>query len=248
MRLIALATAALAGCFAPSLPEGFSCAGDGLCPVGQFCDPVDDRCRFVALDDASSDTDGAGGPDAAADLCSPAGVALCLTMDGDTLDHSPQSVATSATGISFAPGQLGQAAVFAAGSEILATDYLATTPDETIELWLFPEADGRLLETPLLSADFETDAVTFTIDAGGMLSIGVPTNQWVHLAITLGDQTRLFVNGSSNVSIGFNHAPTANPDLSAGSQGGSFAGRIDNLRVWNRALGDAEIAAIAAAN
>lgn len=252
MRAAALiaAVSGVAGCFGPSFPEGFSCAGDGLCPGGQFCDPSDNRCKFVNTgdgDDAATGDAGSTDDDApGAGLCDDPDIAVCLTMDGDTSDHSSRAIPTIAIAIDHAAGVTGDAAVFGSGSEILVETYLPQTPGpETIEWWLRVQGDGPVLATPIFSATAEADTVSFGLD-GLSISVEAPIGQWVHLAIVLGERTEIFVDGNRSTSLGLSHPITGDPDLVAGGRSGSFTGRIDNLRVWSRELDVAEVAAIAA--
>lgn len=247
--LIAAAALAAAGCFAPSLPEGFSCAGDGVCPAGQFCDPIDDRCRFVGLDGdgGSSGGDAGDGVDAApVDRCRVSGVVLCLELEGNAGDRSSSGTATEAVAIDFDGGKIDQAARFGAGSEIRAPGYVPITPGpETLELWLFPEEDGRVLQTPLFTVDVNGENIEMVIE-GSTVGVGFPAGDWFHIAIAVGERTEVFVDGTRQFSIGFSLGTAADPELVIGDQAGSFVGRLDELRVWNRFLTPAEVAEIAA--
>ncbi|MBN1515245.1 family 16 glycosylhydrolase [Candidatus Sumerlaeota bacterium] len=81
----------------------------------------------------------------------------------------------------------------------------------------------------------------------------LPTGKWTHVAVTLqGDTGKLFVNGEI---VGTNEAMTLNPsdvDIQHNYIGRSlwpndpfFDGRVDDFRVYDRALTDAEIAGLA---
>jgi hypothetical protein len=80
----------------------------------------------------------------------------------------------------------------------------------------------------------------------------LPQNTWVHLAVAVdATNARRYVNGVETMS----HNISANPILpNAGpvtiGRGsdfiGVFVGAIDSVRIYNRALSAAEIAAIAA--
>ncbi|WP_341937618.1 family 43 glycosylhydrolase [Marinimicrobium sp. C2-29] len=79
----------------------------------------------------------------------------------------------------------------------------------------------------------------------------LPTGQWVHLAITLGDDTaRLYVDG---VEVASNHSVTNDPVdiLPVDNQVGQsqfddplLDGRLDDLRIYNYALSSTEVAAL----
>jgi hypothetical protein len=77
----------------------------------------------------------------------------------------------------------------------------------------------------------------------------LPLNTWTHVAATFSDaanQVRLYVNGvevltsTETASLATN---TAQLRIGVGFPSETFAGRIDELRVYNRALGAAEIQA-----
>ena len=80
--------------------------------------------------------------------------------------------------------------------------------------------------------------------AGG--SSAVPLGVWSHLAVTFdGSVVRLFVNGALVGSVGFvGSVPGSSGPLRLGGNsvwGEWFAGLIDEVRVYNRALTQAEI-------
>lgn len=84
-------------------------------------------------------------------------------------------------------------------------------------------------------------------------SAALPTNQWVHLVVTLsGDTARLYVNGAEQASsTTFPHAPfrlgpTQANSLGRPQKGGQpyFKGRMNDFRIYTAALGAAEVAAL----
>ena len=74
----------------------------------------------------------------------------------------------------------------------------------------------------------------------------LPTNVWSHIAYTSdGGRLRFYVNGKLKVTAsGFDALTGTGPLLIGGGyEGEVFDGLIDELRVYNRALNDGEIAA-----
>ena len=82
---------------------------------------------------------------------------------------------------------------------------------------------------------------------GGSGLFGAVTNEWVHLAMSCdGTQTRIYYNGLFVASI--SAANTQFGQLAVGVNRGmatTFAGEIDEVRVYNRSLSDAEVAGLA---
>ena len=80
----------------------------------------------------------------------------------------------------------------------------------------------------------------------------ISTGKWTHLAavrIKSTGERRLFVNGVlDSASFGGTNLLTANPLVSIGgntADGRYFLGQIDEVRAYNRALSDAEVASLA---
>ena len=76
----------------------------------------------------------------------------------------------------------------------------------------------------------------------------LPLNTWSHLAVTYGGGSmRLFVNGAQVATVALTGSirTTASPLRIGGNSvwGEYFAGRIDEVRIYNRALTPAEVLA-----
>jgi hypothetical protein len=82
---------------------------------------------------------------------------------------------------------------------------------------------------------------------GGSGLFGSVTNEWVHLAMSCdGSQTRIYYNGLYVTSV--SAANTQFGQIAVGVNRGMatvFNGAIDDVRVYNRALSDAEVAGLA---
>jgi hypothetical protein len=131
----------------------------------------------------------------------------------------------------------------------------------TLEAWIYPtvHADWRsaiLKETPggLAYALYSSDdgsrpAAYVNAGAGDVAATGsasLPLNTWSHVAVTYdGASLRLYINGNAVGSTGMSGSivRSASPLRLGGNSvwGEFFAGRLDDVRIYNRALGTAEI-------
>jgi hypothetical protein len=155
----------------------------------------------------------------------------------------------------------------------LPADVLAQTSDFTVAVWVYWNA--AVNNTRIF--DFGTSDIAYMAliprDAGGKLRFtatrshyfgeqnivatsALPTGRWVHVAVKLaGDVGKLFVDGvqvgegSGIVVTPFQLGDTPNAWLGRSQYGNdpSFNGRMQDLRIYNGALSNAEIAALAAA-
>jgi hypothetical protein len=160
-------------------------------------------------------------------------------------------------------GQFGGALVFngtTAQVTIPDAPSLRLTTAMTLEAWVYPTATptgwraviDKNVDGYYLMASSSTNnrpAVGGTFTAGNQNTIGtagLAVNTWTHLAATFdGATVRLYVNGVQ-VASKAQTAPltptTGTLQIGADSYAGeNFAGRIDEVRVYNRALSQAEI-------
>jgi hypothetical protein len=127
----------------------------------------------------------------------------------------------------------------------------------TLEAWVYPTGGGKWSDVVYKSNDLyylegsspsgrPATGGTFGSDVLG--SAALPLNTWSHLAATYDRTTlRLYVNGTQVGSKQqANPIQTSTGSLTFGGDaiyGQFFAGRIDEVRVYNRALTAAEIQA-----
>ncbi len=145
---------------------------------------------------------------------------------------------------------------------IAGSESLDLTTGMTLEAWVYPTAASGwrtllLKEAPtgLAYALYLQDgkpAVYVNLgayDEGKVATASIPLNAWSHVAATYdGSTLRLYVNGSSAGSRSLPGALTVAPDhplrLGGNSAWGEyFQGRLDEIRVYNRALTQTEIQA-----
>lgn len=145
-------------------------------------------------------------------------------------------------------------------------DISPTTGAITMEAWVYPTRTGGGYETIIgkwsstsninyqMSLHTTSDNLLFYSGSGGSIwtsDVNVPINQWSYIAITLDASDHIahfYRNGVegtpiSSVNIGtINTAPiTIGATSTAGNE--AFWGRIDEVRLTNRKLSSAEIAA-----
>ena len=162
-----------------------------------------------------------------------------------------------------AQGRFGSALGFDGSTSkvtVNSSSSLNLRADFTLEAWVYPTALGGWRNVLLkqqgsdlsygLYANTDTDQPAGYIYAGAELDARggsqIPLNSWTHLATTHnGAELKLFVNGNLAAA---RPAPGSVPDSShpleiGGNSlwGEHFSGRIDEVRVYNRALSQSEI-------
>jgi PKD repeat protein len=157
-------------------------------------------------------------------------------------------------------GKIGSALVFNGTSALVNvpdSSSLDLTSAMTLEAWVYPTAGGKWQDVIYKSNDLyyiEGSSPSGRPAAGGTFgsdvlgSAGLPLNTWSHIAATYDRTTlRLYVNGTQVGSKAqTNPIQTSTGALTFGGDaifGQYFAGRIDEVRIYNRALTAAEIQA-----
>src|SRR6185503_4489683 len=161
-------------------------------------------------------------------------------------------------------GKYGSALVFngsTARVSVPASPSLNVTTGVTLEAWVYPTASQsgwrtivqRQADAYLLHASNQNGARRPAAGGtfGGSLRLvsaptSIPTNTWTHLAQTYdGTTLRLYVNGAQVATLAATGLieTNASPLWIGGNSpyGEYFQGRIDNLRIYNRALTVAEL-------
>jgi hypothetical protein len=166
----------------------------------------------------------------------------------------------------YATGEVDQAFDFDGASEVLLPAGVAPTGNapRTIDFWLYVgsaapnheifaygfNAVHNLLGLDVdgLSASNTVNLQLFTYgdDLNGV-DTGVPTQQWMHVAITYDGNTtlNLYVNGVLKGTLNLSgQLNTADSQISLGHFGDYFTGAIDEVEIFNRVLAQSEIATI----
>jgi hypothetical protein len=182
-----------------------------------------------------------------------------------TADASGNSNAGSISGASWTTsGRYGNALTFNGSSNLVNVNdasSLDLTTGMTVEAWVYPttlsgwrtvvlkEMSGGLSYALYAYDDAPPPAAyinTGSSDLSAVGTAGIALNTWTHLAETYdGTTLRLFVNGTQvgSRAVSGSIRVSTNPLRIGGNTiwGEYFSGRIDEVRVYNRALSQAEI-------
>jgi hypothetical protein len=223
----------------------------------------------VARDAAGNSTESAGILVIVSNTEAPAGLVAAYNFDEATgltaADRSGNGNTGTIAGAARIAGHTGGALTFDGLNDWMTVNdapSLALTTAMTLEAWVFPTttADWR---TVMLKEG--TSGLTYALygsnDAGrpaGYVRIrsdvaanggaALPINTWSHLAVTFdGGAVRLYVNGTlaGTATAAGTIESSALPLRIGGNSvwGEFFSGRIDDVRIYNRALGAAEVQA-----
>ncbi len=228
--------------------------------------PMEDGSVGPHGDAAASDaeaSDAEAGPITC--LPSPAGLVSWWTGDGVLTDHvgandGISGSQKSATPVTFDAGYVGQAFALDGGSYVQVPNApsLQLTSSITMEARVHsPSFGGRIIDK--ITAGGADGYMLDTFQSKLRIIIGtavvsspttLPLNTWVHVAGTWdGTTARVYVNGAEVASVPAASLPNNTLALRIGSDNTGatrFAGSVDEVAIYNRALSAAEIAAIVA--
>jgi hypothetical protein len=184
------------------------------------------------------------------------------TAAADASGNANNCTLTAATWIT--PGRFGNALLFnGTNSYVAAADRASLDLTEvTLEAWVYPTSTTGYRMIVDKTTTGQPSNYFFAIDDGILAfgfyngawrehrsAVGPALDTWSHVAATFSDtanQVRLYLNGAQVLSSTETTSPVVNADqfrVGVGFPDESFAGRIDEVRVYNRALSTAEIAA-----
>ena len=181
-------------------------------------------------------------------------------------DSSGRAHHGSISGAAWSAGRFGRALRFDGVDDwvtVAATAALDLTSALTIEAWVYPTASGGWRTIAFKEAAAEVWRHTYglystfgTQGAGGHVLLGdyvnvhdavaLPLDSWSHIAVTYdGSAVRYFLNGTERLKrSGAGRVQASDGALRFGGNamwGDFFQGRIDELRVYSRALTPTEI-------
>jgi hypothetical protein len=234
---------------------------DGAGAAGKLL--IDDICLFPSVGQTVAPADPGT-----------AGLVAYYKFDGDAQDSAGTHHATPSGSPGYAAGKVGQALNVSADLQYVTTPYAADLSMNTftIAAWVnLADKNGNrgIIGTRFSgdnTFDLKVDAVRIHGDIGdgtawlntaadvvtakgGSLTVG----QWYHIAYVIDDATdtaKLYVNGALATTITFAGTPLfmkSGQEMRIGVCYGSeyMRGAIDEVRIYNRALSEAETAALA---
>lgn len=187
-------------------------------------------------------------------------------------DSSGQLNNGAISGASWTTGKFGGALLFDGINDIVTvsdSDSLDLNFGGTFEAWVFPTdaTDWMAILTKAMPNNIGGLAYGFYANSGAVLdhplnrpagfigsqtavysNLQIPANQWAHLAFTYdGAFLNFYVNGvlAGSAIMPGTFLASPEPLIIGGRAGGNqfFAGRLDEIRIYNRALTNAEIQA-----
>ena len=182
--------------------------------------------------------------------------------DGDMKDRLGKSpgVGGNNNGISYAAGEVGLAFDLG-GLRYVSVDHTATltlSTSVTVEGWIFPTSPGGTIASKmaaLASAGFALSMVSSNLrfavgGASAASSVPLTPSTWTHVAgVSDGKNVAVYVNGqqvgTAPAAVSASAGTTEPLHIGADRDGaGLFAGNIDELALYDRALSPDEIGAI----
>ena len=184
----------------------------------------------------------------------PADIVSWFRAEGDALDFVDGNHGTLQNGTDFAPGLVGQAFRFDGVDDFVEVpdaanlDY-ATGAPFSIELWAFRTSTASVQH--LLGKRSGNSAGDYNYQLP-FENVDLPLNTWTHVAHAFdGDMYRVYFNGVlfTKTAVGNRIGPENDATLRIGTSGSAqpFGGLIDELRLYDRAISQAEIQAIVSA-
>jgi RHS repeat-associated protein len=255
-----------AGCLNPPVQDGTTCNDNNACTQNEVCSAgvctsgTQTSCAPGDVCHTATCNANAGAP-----VYPSNGLVGLWHLDGngkdasDGANHFSQAVGDVVTGISGQAYKFDRGCFSASGN---TSNDLARSPGVSFVAWVNPTGTcagawpvyrrGTEFGVQLSCTGSGAPGVSVAVNTGGGFTYSsafgsVPQGQWSQIAVTWDKQTaRIYVNGSE---VG-NFARTGNlaPDLSGGQYIGcyttNFAGTIDEVAAYGRALSAAEIAAV----
>ena len=192
------------------------------------------------------------------------GLVACYPFDGNASDFSTKGNHGIPQGnLQYITGKLGQAAQFDGTSSyisIVANNSLKMQGATTLAAWIKPSEFPSSNNCSNILSDhssmynngkifrFQSNHVEFLLDAEGSKEVGytwTELNVWKYIVATFdGSQMKLYVDGVLTSFVDNSRVIAINPNpvlIGKSGWGEYFKGLIDQLRIYDRALTQAEI-------
>lgn len=194
------------------------------------------------------------------------GLVSKYSAEGDAVDSVGGNNGVLLNEASFAPGRFGQAFSFDGVDDVVQLPNAANlnfyeTSPMTVEMWVYRTGGAAVMhllgKRELCNNDFQYQ---LAFDSGGLVfgglgfdggyiraqGVQLPLNMWTHVAGTFdGNTLRLYVDGQSVWTGAGSLGPVNSAPVLIGGTGTCehFAGLLDEVKIFNRALSAAEIQA-----
>jgi len=196
----------------------------------------------------------------------PSGLVSWWRAEGNALDQAGTTNGTLTGNATYGPGEVGQGFVFDSNGDAVVVGNPASLQLQnfTIEGWL------KRTSASIVTGDYHTLGVIFSYGAGGYGLVifpdgtlhltratvdqvtagpGITDTNLHHVAVTkTGTSVVFYIDGVGYAAPSYSTTYTFNSQAAIGAYGGdlteTFLGTIDELSIYNRALGASEIQAI----
>ena len=191
-------------------------------------------------------------------VAAPPGLVGWWTGDGNTVDIAGNNSGTMQNGATYGNGEVGQAFSFAGSSaSVLVNSPVYSPTAGTLMFWFLPTGAGSLTgsfdginRTPGLAVDANGNLNWEFGDLSAQVLGQVSLKQWSHVALTYSTSNsevavNVYLNGNLAASAISSQNSSWYPQLAfgayLGAQKPSFAGSMDEVAIFNQALGAQQI-------
>ena len=179
----------------------------------------------------------------------------------DNATNSEDSITASAPNVTYSAGYIDKAAVFNGSSSNISigTELIPATSNFSLSFWINrnTSSDSDLFNQATSSGDIRTYFKLYSNGTFGVSSAGtngsriqvpnttsaITNGQWEHIAIVRdGSNMTFYINGTGETeTISGGTVGVGRGDLVIGSASASPDGKIDQVRIFNRALDQGEV-------
>ncbi len=189
----------------------------------------------------------------------PAGIISWWRGENNSQDSIAANHGTLTNGTTFTGGKVGTAFSFDGVDDLVSTPSINAGSKFSVEFWLFPtrsagyehlvsNSGGSTNYGDLYFKDNHIEYWQGNVLRAATVSGTIPLFSWSHIALTYDNGVdRIYINGVP-LAVSGSHTETFNNALAFGytnaASNNHLKGMLDEIAVYNRALGGAEIAAL----